>query len=127
MSLPTEPIGSIPRTPALIMAMQAFGAGRISQADLERVGEEAVGDTIAAFEATGSPVITDGEQTKSSFATYPLTGLTNLAPDGRERAVAVGEDIRAGRWWWEDEAAKECGLHVERPATSSINASALTS
>ena len=82
MSLPTEPIGSIPRTPALIMAMQAFGAGRISQADLERVGEEAVGDTIAAFEATGSPVITDGEQTKSSFATYPLTGLTNLAPDG---------------------------------------------
>lgn len=82
MSLPTEPIGSIPRTPALIMAMQAFGAGRISQADLERVGEEAVGDTIAAFEATGSPVITDGEQTKPSFATYPLTGLTNLAPDG---------------------------------------------
>ncbi|MDE2296578.1 MAG: phosphoadenylyl-sulfate reductase [Burkholderiales bacterium] len=28
------------------------------------------------------------------------------------RAVAVGEDFRAGRWWWEDEAAKECGLHV---------------
>ena len=28
------------------------------------------------------------------------------------RAVAVGEDIRAGRWWWEHEDAKECGLHV---------------
>jgi phosphoadenosine phosphosulfate reductase len=28
------------------------------------------------------------------------------------RAVSVGEDIRAGRWWWEQEAAKECGLHV---------------
>lgn len=28
------------------------------------------------------------------------------------RAVAVGEDIRAGRWWWEQEDAKECGLHV---------------
>jgi len=28
------------------------------------------------------------------------------------RAVSVGEDFRAGRWWWEDEAAKECGLHV---------------
>jgi 5-methyltetrahydropteroyltriglutamate--homocysteine methyltransferase len=82
MSLPTEPIGSIPRTPALIEAMQAFGAGRISQADLERVGDEAVRETIAAFEATGSPIITDGEQTKSSFATYPLQGLTNLAPDG---------------------------------------------
>lgn len=28
------------------------------------------------------------------------------------RAVALGEDARAGRWWWEDESAKECGLHV---------------
>jgi phosphoadenosine phosphosulfate reductase len=28
------------------------------------------------------------------------------------RAIAVGEDFRAGRWWWENEAAKECGLHV---------------
>lgn len=28
------------------------------------------------------------------------------------RAVAVGEDFRAGRWWWETEGAKECGLHV---------------
>jgi phosphoadenosine phosphosulfate reductase len=32
------------------------------------------------------------------------------------RAVAVGEPFRAGRWWWEDEAAKECGLHVEGDA-----------
>jgi len=31
------------------------------------------------------------------------------------RAIAVGEDFRAGRWWWEDEAAKECGLHVSQP------------
>ena len=30
------------------------------------------------------------------------------------RAIAVGEDFRAGRWWWEDEAAKECGLHVQQ-------------
>jgi phosphoadenosine phosphosulfate reductase len=29
------------------------------------------------------------------------------------RAVAVGEPFRAGRWWWEDETAKECGLHVK--------------
>jgi phosphoadenosine phosphosulfate reductase len=28
------------------------------------------------------------------------------------RAVALGEDFRAGRWWWEHEGAKECGLHV---------------
>ena len=40
------------------------------------------------------------------------------------RAVAVGEDFRAGRWWWEDEAAKECGLHVHPtpPEVSMIGA-----
>ena len=30
------------------------------------------------------------------------------------RAISLGEDFRAGRWWWEDEAAKECGLHVKQ-------------
>jgi len=37
------------------------------------------------------------------------------------RAIAVGEDFRSGRWWWENEDAKECGLHVKHddaaPAT----------
>ena len=32
------------------------------------------------------------------------------------RAIAVGEDFRAGRWWWESEDAKECGLHVKEDA-----------
>jgi phosphoadenosine phosphosulfate reductase len=32
------------------------------------------------------------------------------------RAIALGEDFRAGRWWWEDESAKECGLHVKQGA-----------
>jgi len=41
------------------------------------------------------------------------------------RAIAVGEDFRAGRWWWEDEKAKECGLHVkDQPAVSMIGATA---
>jgi 5-methyltetrahydropteroyltriglutamate--homocysteine methyltransferase len=44
--------------------------------------DTAIHDTLSEFEKTGSPVITDGEQTKSSFATYPLEGLTNLAPEG---------------------------------------------
>mgnify|MGYP000215138891 FL=1 len=29
------------------------------------------------------------------------------------RAITAGEDIRAGRWWWEDPESKECGLHVK--------------
>ena len=32
------------------------------------------------------------------------------------RAISLGEPFRAGRWWWEDESAKECGLHVKQSA-----------
>jgi phosphoadenosine phosphosulfate reductase len=35
------------------------------------------------------------------------------------RAIALGEDFRAGRWWWEQEGAKECGLHVKKPEGAS--------
>jgi 5-methyltetrahydropteroyltriglutamate--homocysteine methyltransferase len=59
----------------------------------EQFGElqdRALRDTIERFEATGSPVISDGEQTKSSFATYPLEGLDNLAPDGAVIPFADG-------------------------------------
>jgi len=38
------------------------------------------------------------------------------------RAIAVGEPFRAGRWWWEDEKAKECGLHVKDTAVSTVSA-----
>jgi 5-methyltetrahydropteroyltriglutamate--homocysteine methyltransferase len=82
MAIPTEPIGSIPRPPELIDAMQQFSAGQITQAQLDALFAQALRETIQRFQATGSPVITDGEQTKPSFATYPIHGLPNLAPDG---------------------------------------------
>jgi 5-methyltetrahydropteroyltriglutamate--homocysteine methyltransferase len=82
MTIPTEPIGSIPRPAYLLEALAAYPQGRISHEELLAAEEAALRDTIARFEATGSPVISDGEQTKSSFATYPLAGLSNLAPDG---------------------------------------------
>jgi phosphoadenosine phosphosulfate reductase len=37
------------------------------------------------------------------------------------RAIAVGEDFRAGRWWWEDEKAKECGLHVHGAEEAAVS------
>jgi 5-methyltetrahydropteroyltriglutamate--homocysteine methyltransferase len=82
MPIPTEPIGSIPRTADLLAAMRAHAAGRISTEQFKTAEESALLDTISRFEETGSPVIADGEQTKPSFATYPLSGLANLAPDG---------------------------------------------
>jgi 5-methyltetrahydropteroyltriglutamate--homocysteine methyltransferase len=78
----TEPIGSIPRSPSLLKAMQAFQSGFINRETLDAEFAAALKDTIARFEQTGSPVISDGEQTKPSFATYPLTGIAALAPDG---------------------------------------------
>src|ERR1700749_546921 len=82
MAIPTEPIGSIPRSQKLLETIQAHEAGHASDEAMEKAFDDAVRDTIERFESTGSPVITDGEQRKSSFATYPLEGLTNLAADG---------------------------------------------
>ena len=90
MAIPSEPIGSIPRPPTLIEAARAFRAGRISQAELLSQRDSAVQDTIARFEATGSKVVTDGEQAKESFATYPIQGLTNIVADGTPIPFADG-------------------------------------
>ena len=88
--IPTEPIGSIPRPQELIDAMAAVGRGEMSPPELHELQDRALRDTIERFEATGSPVISDGEQTKSSFVTYPLEGLGNLAPDGAVIPFADG-------------------------------------
>ena len=81
MTLPTEPIGSIPRPQALIDGMSAAADGRLSSEELGSLYDDAVRDTLARFAATGSPVVTDGEQRKPSFATYPVAGL-DLAGGG---------------------------------------------
>ena len=55
--------------------MQAATSGAITREALEALFDDAVLDTLRRFEATGSPVVTDGEQRKPSFATYPVAGL----------------------------------------------------
>jgi 5-methyltetrahydropteroyltriglutamate--homocysteine methyltransferase len=82
MAIPTEPIGSIPRSPELLATMRAHAAGEAGPAELAAAQDDALRDTIRRMEEAGSPVVTDGEQTKPSFATYPLEGVPNLAPDG---------------------------------------------
>jgi 5-methyltetrahydropteroyltriglutamate--homocysteine methyltransferase len=78
MRIPTEPIGSIPRPTELITAITSQFDG----ITLQHLYADAVKDTLKEFEKTGSPVISDGEQTKSSFVTYPLEGLQHLTPAG---------------------------------------------
>jgi methionine synthase II (cobalamin-independent) len=82
VSVPTEPIGSIPRPAYLLAGMADHAAGKIDQAGLSALSERAVAETIERLEAAGSAVVTDGEQAKPSFATYPLQGAAALAPDG---------------------------------------------
>ena len=83
MGIPTEPIGSIPRPLSLIQAIRAHERGEMSEAAMAAAYDAAVRQTMEGFEATGSPVITDGEQRKyHNFATYCVHGLPNFAPDG---------------------------------------------
>jgi len=82
MQILTEPIGSIPRPVELVEGIKAFSSGNIAETELNILFDRALKDTIRRFEATGSPVITDGEQTKPSFVTYPIHGSGHLDPNG---------------------------------------------
>ena len=94
MPIPTENVGSLPRPAKLQAAFADYDAGKITHEDLEREQDAACRDSIERMEATGSPIVSDGEQRASSFATYPIvdtlagTGLApNLAADGQYFAI----------------------------------------
>src|SRR5258708_26878580 len=89
--IPTEPVGSLPRPAKLQAAYAAYDAGKITRQQLEAEQDEAAADSIKRMEDTGSPIVSDGEQRWSSFATYPRphtfagTGLAaNLAGGGQD-------------------------------------------
>jgi len=95
MTVPTEPIGSIPRPLELVEAVNARGG---MDPSLDGLYEAAIRDTIERFEATGSPVITDGEQRKyHNFWTYSVYGLPNIAADGFRIPFAAGHTRRMPR------------------------------
>lgn len=96
MRIPTEPIGSIPRPLELIEAIAK--AGDYADPSLDRLYENAIRDTIEQLEATGSPIITDGEQRKyHNFWTYSVHGLHNTAPDGFKIPFSAGHVRRMPR------------------------------
>jgi 5-methyltetrahydropteroyltriglutamate--homocysteine methyltransferase len=95
MTIPTEPIGSIPRPIELI---EAVANKNHDDPDLHALYDGAIRDTVARFEATGSPVITDGEQRKyHNFWTYCVHGLPNTDPDGFTIPFAAGHTRRMPR------------------------------
>src|SRR6266481_1914518 len=95
ITIPTEPIGSIPRPVDLI---ERVAKGDSEDRELAPFYEDAIRDTIERFEATGSPVITDGEQRKyHNFWTYGVHGLSNTAPDGFKIPFSAGHTRRMPR------------------------------
>ena len=94
MAIPTELVGSLPRPMKLQEGYQKLDDGEITWEDLQALQDEAAEDSIKRLEETGEPLVTDGEQRESSFATYPITdtlagtGLAdNLAGDGQFFAI----------------------------------------
>jgi methionine synthase II (cobalamin-independent) len=94
MSIPTELVGSLPRPMKLQEAYAAYDDGKITFEQLQAEQDAAAEDSIRRLEETGEPIVTDGEQRESSFATYPVTdtlagtGLAdNLAGDGQYFAI----------------------------------------
>jgi methionine synthase II (cobalamin-independent) len=92
--IPTEPVGSLPRPDKLQAAYAQYDEGKIDKQQLESEQEAAAKDSIERGEATGAPIISDGEQWWSSFATYPVTdtlagtGLADhLGPGGQYFAI----------------------------------------
>ncbi len=135
MVLPTEPIGSIPRPDELIEGLKAHRAGTLSADALDQMYDRALRATINAFENTGSPVITDGEQAKPSFLTYPIEGADNLDPDGLEIPFDAGHTrqlprLTAGPFAYETYAVEyleRAQEHTSVPVKQSvISASALS-
>jgi methionine synthase II (cobalamin-independent) len=94
MPIPTELVGSLPRPMKLQDAYAAYDEGKIDFQQLQAEQDAAAEDSIRRLEQTGEPIVTDGEQRESSFATYPITdtlagtGLAdNLAGDGQYFAI----------------------------------------
>ncbi len=94
MPIPTELVGSLPRPMKLQEAYADYDEGKITFEQLQAEQDAAAEDSIRRLEQTGEPIVTDGEQRESSFATYPITdtlagtGLAdNLAGDGQFFAI----------------------------------------
>src|ERR1700760_48211 len=94
MPIPTELVGSLPRPMKLQEAYADYDEGKITFEQLQSLQDAAAEDSIRRLEQTGEPIVTDGEQRESSFATYNLTdtlagtGLADgLAGDGQFFAI----------------------------------------
>ncbi|CAF1100452.1 unnamed protein product, partial [Didymodactylos carnosus] len=77
ITIPSHLIGSIPRPDGLIQANVGYENDVVSLEKLQQMQLKAIEATIRELDVTQSEVLTDGEQTKPSFLTYPIYDLVN--------------------------------------------------
>ncbi len=127
--LPTEPVGSLPRPARLQRAVLAAEAGLLGADELAEEQDAAVCDTIERMTQTGSPVLSDGEQRRSSFSSYPLARgdaeagqVFAVFADGHHRVVPrlLRAPFRYRRWAAEDvrAARRLTGLPLKQAVVS---------
>jgi 5-methyltetrahydropteroyltriglutamate--homocysteine methyltransferase len=108
--------------------MSAHEEGRLDGQGLAEAVDQAVAETVKAMEAAGSPVVTDGEQGKPSFATYPIAGLEALNPDGVVIPFADGHQrqlptLTAGPFRYQQHAdryLKQALTHADVPVKQAV-------
>lgn len=115
-ALPTEQVGSLPRPTSLQRVVFDAGTGLASQAELAHAEQQAVEDTLEKLAATGSVIVSDGEQRRQSFASYPIATedveegpVFAVFADGHHRVIPglakapfrfqawAADDVRAAR------------------------------
>jgi phosphoadenosine phosphosulfate reductase len=79
----------------------------VGRAKFNPLADWSLEDVWAAVRAFDIPVSALSNRGYPSIGCEPCT-----------RAIRVGEDLRAGRWWWEASDSKECGLHVRAAETT---------
>lgn len=115
--LPTEPVGSLPRTARLQRAVLDLDSGILQPRDVAEEQDRAVRDTLVRMAETGSPILSDGEQRRESFSSYPLgTGEDSdgvsegpvfaVFADGHHRVIpSISETPFRFRAWAADDVA----------------------
>ncbi|GAA1317475.1 hypothetical protein ACFSWE_10565 [Leucobacter albus] len=125
--LPTEQVGSLPRPARLQRTVLDAEIGAISATELEAEQELAVRDTLDRLAATGSPIVSDGEQRRQSFASYPLAGgdveagpVFAVFADGHHRVVPrlTTAPFRFQSWAADDVARAR--MHTELPLKQAV-------
>ena len=113
-ALPTEQVGSLPRPASLQRAVLDAEIGAIPASELAAEQERAVRDTLDRLRATGSPIVSDGEQRRQSFASYPISGgqveagpVFAVFADGHHRVIPslAAAPFRFLAWAADDVAA----------------------